>query len=85
MRLLVIGGTLFVGYHIVESALRAGHEVTLFNRGQSNPNLFPQVEKLIGDRNNDLSALEGRTFDAVIDTSGYIPRTVKQLAELLAK
>jgi 2'-hydroxyisoflavone reductase len=84
MRLLIIGGTIFVGYHIVESALRAGHEVTLFNRGQSNPDAFPQAEKLIGDRNSDLQALKGRRFDAVIDTSGYIPRSVKKLAELLA-
>jgi len=84
VKLLVIGGTIFVGHHIVEAALRAGHEVTLFNRGQSNPDAFPEVEKLIGDRNSDLSALEGRSWDAVIDTSGYIPKTVKRLAELLA-
>lgn len=84
MKILVIGGTIFVGHHIVDAALRAGHEVTLFNRGQSNPDAFPEVERLIGDRNSDLSALEGRRWDAVIDTSGYIPKTVKRLAELLA-
>ncbi|GIQ69349.1 NAD-dependent epimerase/dehydratase family protein [Xylanibacillus composti] len=84
MRILVIGGTIFVGHHIVEAALRAGHEVTLFNRGQSNPDAFPEAEKLVGDRNSDLTALKGRSWDAVIDTSGYIPKTVKRLAELLA-
>ncbi len=84
MRLLVIGGTIFIGYHIVESALRAGHEVTLFNRGKSDPEAFPGVEKLIGDRNHDLRALKGRRWDAVIDTSGYLPKTVRSLAETLA-
>lgn len=84
MRLLIIGGTVFLGRHIVEAALARGHEVTLFNRGQHNPELFPQAEKLRGDRDGNLSALEGRTWDAVIDTSGYVPRVVRQSAELLA-
>jgi 2'-hydroxyisoflavone reductase len=84
VRLLILGGTLFLGRHLVEDALARGHEVTLFNRGQTNPGLFPDVEKLRGDRENDLSALQGRTWDAAIDTSGYLPRAVRASAELLA-
>ncbi len=76
MKLLVIGGTRFVGRHLVEAALARGHEVTLFNRGQSNADLFPEVEKLVGDRAADLSALDGHTWDAVVDTCGYVPRVV---------
>lgn len=83
MKLLVLGGTVFLGRHIVESALSRGHEVTIFNRGQHNPDLFPQVEKLIGDRDGDLTALKGRRWDAVVDTSGYVPRVVRDSAELL--
>jgi len=64
-------------------ALARGHEVTLFNRGQTNPELFPEVEKLRGDRDGDLSALEGREWDAVIDPSGFVPRLVRASAELL--
>ncbi len=84
MRLLVLGGTRFLGRHLVNAALAHDHQITLFNRGQSNPDLFPQVEKLIGDRDGDLSALENRQWDAVIDTCGYYPRIVRASAELLA-
>jgi 2'-hydroxyisoflavone reductase len=84
MKLLILGGTHFLGKHLVESALGRGHDITLFNRGISRPDLFPDVEKLQGDRDNDLSALQGRQWDAVIDTSGYIPRHVRGSAELLA-
>ena len=63
MKLLVLGGTVFLGRHVVESALARGHSVTLFNRGRHNPNLFPKLEKLRGDRDGDLSALGGRRFD----------------------
>jgi 2'-hydroxyisoflavone reductase len=84
MRVLVLGGTIFLGRHIVEQLLGGGHEVTLFNRGRHNPELFSDVEKLRGDRDGDLGALEGRTFDAVIDTCGYVPRVVGASAELLA-
>ncbi len=83
MKILVLGGTVFLGRHIVEAALERGHEVTLFNRGQHNPDLFPTVEKLRGDRDGELSALQGRQWDAVIDTSGYLPRVVRQSAEAL--
>lgn len=84
MRLLIIGGTRFAGRHLVETALARGHTLTLFNRGQSNPELFPQVEQLHGDRTEDLTLLQGRTWDAVIDTSGYVPRHVRRSAEALA-
>lgn len=82
MRLLVLGGTTFVGRHIVSEALSRGLELTLFNRG-SRPEVFPEVERLKGDRDGDLTALQGRTWDAVIDTSGYLPRVVRASAELL--
>lgn len=85
MKLLILGGTLFQGRHLVELALRRGHEVTLFNRGQHNADLFPQVEKLRGDRQGDLLALRGRRWDAVIDTCGYVPRVVRASAQLLAE
>lgn len=76
---------MFLGRHLVEAAQARGHEVTLFNRGQHNPELFPDVEKLRGDRKADLSALEGRRWDAVIDPSGYVPSVVRATAELLAQ
>ncbi len=85
MKLLILGGTVFLGRHIVEAALTREHEITLFNRGQHNPDLFPNVEKLRGDRNTDLSALEGRHWDAAIDTSGFVPRVVKASAQALAQ
>ncbi len=83
MKILVIGGTLFLGRHIVETAVRNGHEVTLFNRSRSNKDLFPDLEKIIGDRDKDLEQLKGRKWDAVIDTCGYIPRIVEKSAEEL--
>ena len=83
MKLLLLGGTKFLGRHVVEAALGRGHEVTLFNRGRTNPDLFPEVERLRGDRDGDLSALGGRAWDAVVDTSGYVPRVVRASAELL--
>ncbi len=84
MDLLVLGGSRFLGRHLVEEALGRGHRVTLFNRGQSNPGLFPEVEKLRGERGGDLSPLRGRRWDAAIDTSGCRPREVRASAELLA-
>ncbi len=83
MKLLVIGGTVFLGRAVVESALAQGHEVTLFNRGKSNTDLFPEVEQLHGDRDGGLEPLVGRTFDACVDTCGYFPRIVKASAQLL--
>ena len=84
MRLLVLGGTKFLGRHVVEAALARGDEVTLFNRGQHNAELYPEVEKLRGDRDGGLGVLRGRRWDAVVDTSGYVPRVVRASAEVLA-
>ncbi|HJZ50545.1 MAG TPA: SDR family oxidoreductase [Roseiflexaceae bacterium] len=84
MKLLILGGTIFLGRYLVEAALAAGHDVTLFNRGQHNPELYPEVEKLRGDRDGGLAALRGRRWDAVVDTSGYLPRVARASAELLA-
>lgn len=84
MRILIIGGTVFLGRHIVAEALARGHQLTLFNRGQHGAELFPEVERLRGDRNGDLSALDGHAWDAVIDTCGYFPRQVRAMAEHLA-
>lgn len=85
MRILVLGGTLFVGRHVVEAALARGHELTLFNRGRTDAALFPGVETLHGDRDaGDLEALRGRSWDAVVDTSAGLPRWVRDTADLLA-
>ena len=84
MKILIIGGTRFLGRSLVEIALDKGHEITLFNRGRTNPDLFPEIECLKGDRDSDLEPLQGRKWDAVVDTCGYVPRIVKKSAELLA-
>lgn len=73
MKLLILGGTVFVGRHLVARAIERGHTLTLLNRGRQNAELFPEVEKLRGDRDGDLSVLHGRAFDCVIDTCGYTP------------
>ncbi len=83
LRILILGGTGFIGPHQVRYALERGHEVTLFNRGRTNPHLFPEVERLRGDRDNDLEALKGREWDAVIDNSARLPRWVRDSAGLL--
>jgi len=83
MRMLVLGGTQFLGRHVVDAALDHRHDVMLFNRGQTRPELFPGVEKLRGDRDGDLGALQGRDFDAVVDTSGYVPRVVRETIDAL--
>ncbi len=84
LKILILGGTGFLGPHLVERARARGHTPTLFNRGKTNPGLFPDVEKLRGDRKDNLKALEGRKWDAVIDDTAYVPRLVKSSAELLA-
>lgn len=83
MRILILGGTRFLGRHLVDAALERGHEVTLFNRGKSNAGLFPQLETIIGDREKDVNKLEGRIWDAVIDVAGYLPRIVRLSADIL--
>lgn len=82
MDLLVIGGTRFVGRHLVRSALAGGHTVTLLHRGGSGE-VFPEAEHLHADRDGDLSALAGRRFDATVDVCGYWPRQVRSLADAL--
>jgi 2'-hydroxyisoflavone reductase len=83
MKLLILGGTRFVGRFLTEAALARGHEVTLFNRGNSSIDMFQNVERLIGDRKDNLEALRGRHWDAVIDTCGFFPNIVRQSAKLL--
>jgi 2'-hydroxyisoflavone reductase len=83
MKLLVLGGTKFLGRHVVEAAIARGDEITIFTRGQTNPDLFPEVERLRGDRDGDLGALEGRSWDAVIDPSCFVPRIARLSGELL--
>jgi len=84
MKILILGGKRFLGIALVEAALEAGHTPTLFNRGKTNPDLFPNVKNLVGDRDGNLEALKRRKWDAVIDTSGYLPRVVKQSASFLS-
>ena len=88
LRILFLGGTGFLGPHTVRYALERGHDVTLFNRGRTNSDLFPELETIIGNRDPEidegLAGLRGREWDAVIDTSGYVPRIVGASSELLA-
>jgi 2'-hydroxyisoflavone reductase len=84
MHILILGGTVFLGRHVVEASLARGHDVALFNRGQTRPELFPEIEKLHGDRDGDFGALVGRSFDAVVDTSGYVPRIVRETIDVLS-
>src|SRR5689334_15856565 len=84
MRILILGGTRFLGRYLTGEALERGHEVTLFNRGRTHPELFPEAERLLGDRGGDLAALAGRGWDAVIDTSGLLARDVAASAAALA-
>ncbi len=90
LKILVLGGTGLIGPPMVERAIARGHEVTLFNRGKTNADLFPGLEKLQGDRNDDLASLvaqveAGRRWDAVVDNTASIPRWVTQSAGLLSK
>lgn len=83
LRILILGGTGFIGPHQVEYALARGHHITLFNRGKTNPGLFPGVEKLRGDRNGDLASLEGKRWDVCIDNSASNYKWVRLSAGLL--
>jgi 2'-hydroxyisoflavone reductase len=84
MKLLVLGGTRFLGRHLVDAALARGHQVTTFTRGEHDAVLPARVERLQGNRDGELTPLHGRTWDAVVDTSGYFPRVVRGSAELLS-
>jgi len=83
LSILVLGGTGFIGPHEINYAQARGHKVTMFNRGKTAPGMFPDVEALIGDRDDQLDALKGRDWDAVIDNSGFYPRHARLSAELL--
>lgn len=84
MKLLLLGGPRFLGRTVTDAALAAGHEVTFFNRGRTNPDLYPELERLVGDRTVSLDPLRGRSWDAVVDTCGYLPAVVHASAEALA-
>ena len=84
MRLLLLGGPKFVGRAVIDAALERGHEMTLFNRGMTGAELYPELERIVGDRDGGLEGLRGREWDAVVDTSGYLPRVVGRSAGLLA-
>jgi len=84
MRILVLGGTVFLGRHVAAAALARGHDLTLFTRGVHGTDLFPEATRLVGDRAGDLSALAAGEWDAVIDTSGFQAEHVGRVCELLA-
>ncbi len=83
MNLLLFGGTRFLGRHLAETAIAAGHRVTLFHRGRTGPELHPAAEHVLGDRDGGLAALAGRRWDAVVDLCGYVPRVVGASAAAL--
>ena len=83
LKVLILGGTGFIGPHFVRVLGEAGHTVTLFNRGKRDPEAKTGVEQLLGDRNGQIDALKGRDWDVVIDNSGYTPKQVRATAELL--
>jgi 2'-hydroxyisoflavone reductase len=84
VKLLLLGGPRFLGRAVADAGLERGHELTFFNRGTTNPELYPDVERIVGDRTGDLSGLEGREWDAVVDTCGYLPSVVRASACALA-
>lgn len=84
MKILILGGTVFLGRFLAEAASERGHEITLFHRGIHGSDLFPQIERLYGDRRQDLSVLQNRQWDAVIDTNGYVPSLVRKSASLFS-
>src|SRR5438477_2211180 len=84
MRILILGGTGFIGPFQVKYALSRGHQVTVFNRGRTHPGELPkEVEQLIGDRNGQLDALKGRKWDVVIDNPTTLPAWVRDAAKIL--
>jgi 2'-hydroxyisoflavone reductase len=84
LRILILGGTRFIGLHMTALALARGHTLTFFNRGKTKADRYPEIERIKGDRNNEIAGLKDREWDVVIDNSGYVPRHVKDSAELLA-
>jgi 2'-hydroxyisoflavone reductase len=83
VKILIVGGTIFLGRRLVDAALARGHDITTFSRGRHNPGIHPDVEALMGDRNDDVSALRGRHWDAVIDTCGYAPGSMSRVLDAL--
>ncbi|MDQ2986812.1 MAG: NAD-dependent epimerase/dehydratase family protein [Armatimonadota bacterium] len=83
VKILIIGGGRFAGHHFTEAAANAGHQVTQFNRGQTSLPAPDGVERIIGDRDGEIAQLTGRTWDAVVDMCGYLPRVVRQSCEAL--
>jgi 2'-hydroxyisoflavone reductase len=84
MDVLLLGGPLFLGRHLLDALIAGGHNVAMCNRGKTNPDLYPDVERIVGDRRDNLEGLRGRTFDAVIDTSAYFPGDVRRTRDALA-
>lgn len=84
LRILILGGTRFIGLHMTALALQRGHQLTFFNRGKTKADRYPDVERIKGDRNGEIDGLKDREWDVVIDNSGYVPRHVRLTAELLA-
>lgn len=83
MKILIIGGKQFVGYHIANAAIKQGHDIVFFNRGRTNSELFPEYENIIGDRNTDMDKLQDMEFDYVIDTCAYYPHQVEKSLDVL--
>jgi 2'-hydroxyisoflavone reductase len=83
LKVLILGGTGFIGPHFIDALTAGGHKITLFNRGKRDPEVRPGIEQLLGDRNGEISSLKGHDWDVVIDNSGYTPSQVKATAELL--
>jgi 2'-hydroxyisoflavone reductase len=83
LKVLILGGTGFIGPHFIDALTAGGHKITLFNRGKRDPEVHPGIEQLLGDRNGEISSLKGHDWDVVIDNSGYTPSQVKATAELL--
>jgi len=84
LKILILGGTNFLGPHLVEELQEHGHEITLFNRGTQDASSFPNVETLQGNRDGNLDALKNRWWDAIIDTSGHLPRLVEDSSKILS-
>ena len=83
MKILILGGTRFVGRAMAEDLLNRGHDITFFHRGKTNPNLLPKVNRIFGDRETDLNNLGDNYWDVVIDTCGYYPKHVKLSVDYL--
>ena len=84
MKILILGGTRFIGLHMTALALERGHTLTFFNRGKTRTDRYPEIERIKGDRDGQIDGLKNREWDVVIDNSGYVPRHVRASAELLA-